>query len=198
MENTIPIIFGAKHYGFAVIVGIIWSILILTNDHQLGCPNSHGILYNTILHLSTLVLYMGSHAVVIHQVERINKPYEFAISKMGTILIVLRKLKFYLIIRIILICLWLFVVFYVNAEETFIPIIILVLHLGIVLTTIFGIVSAVRTDNSRLPAHREKLELSRRFYVAASVETLCSVLWLGFNISDVYFCHEWYSWRISW
>ena len=196
--NEIPIVFGGKHYAFAVVVGIIWSILILRNNHELGCPLSHGIIYNTRLHVVTLIWYMCSHGVVIHQVERINKPYEFAISKMGNVLIVLRKLKFYLIIRIMLICLWLFLVFYVNAEETYIPVIILVVHLGLVLSTIIGIISAVNVDNSLLPSNRDRLKLSRVFYTASFSEVFCSILWLLFNIADVRLCHDWYMYRVNW
>lgn len=197
-DYKIPVYFTGKHYAFAFFVFVIWSILILVEDHNLGCPASHGVMYHTSLHLFTLALYMASHAVVIHQVERINKPYEFAISKMGTVLVVLRKLKFYLMVRIILICTWLFMVFYINAEETYVPVIILLAHLLLVITTITGIVSAVKTDNSKLPTHRDKLELSKAFYVASVIEILCSIVWLMFNIADVHLCHEWYEWNISW
>lgn len=194
-DHKIPIIFTRKHYSFAVVVGIIWSYLVLRRDYVLGCPYSHGIMYNTYLHLLMLLFYMCSHAVVIHQMERINKPYEFAVSKMGTVLLTLRRLKFYMIIRIMLICLWLFLVFYVNAEETYIPVIILVLHLGLVLSTILGIISAVNQDNFKLN-NRDVLELGRIFYVAVFVEVLCSILWLIFNIADVHYCHAWYEWSV--
>ena len=197
-DNEMPILFGVKHYTFAVSVGLIWSILILRNDHEFGCPLSHGIIYDTRLHVITLIWYMCSHAVVIHQVERINKPYEFAISKMGNVLVVLRKLKFYLIIRVMLICLWLFLVFYVNAEETYIPVFVLVLHFGLVLSTIVGIISAVYVDNSRLPSNRDRLTLSRSFYTASCSELFCSLLWLLFNIVDVRLCHDWYMYRVNW
>tara|TARA_B110000211_G_C13998593_1_gene517349 strand:+ start:727 stop:978 length:252 start_codon:yes stop_codon:yes gene_type:complete len=83
----------------------------------------------------------------------------------------------------------------VNAEETYIPVIILVLHLGLVLSTILGIISAVNQDNFKLN-NRDVLELGRIFYVAVFVEVLCSILWLIFNIADVHYCHAWYEWSV--
>jgi len=197
-DHKIPVVFTKKHYTFAAFVWVIWSILILTKDHNLGCPMSHGILYHTNLHLLTLALYMGSHAMVVHQVERIEKPYEFAVSKMGNVMIVLRQLKFYLIVRVIIICTWLFMVFYLNAEETYIPVIFLFAHLILVVSTIYSIISSVNTDNSKLPGHRDKFELSKKFYIAAGVEIFCSTVWLMFNMADVHLCHEWYEWKVSW
>lgn len=198
MEGRIPIIFTRRHYAFAVVVFIMWSYLLLRNDHVLGCPASHGVMYHTGLHLVTLLVYMASHAVVLHQVERINRPFEFAISKMGNVLVMLRQLKFYLIVRVLIICIWLHIVFYRNAEETYIPVLLLIAHLVLVLATIHRITSAVATDNSRLPIQRERLVLSRSFYLASVIEILCSIMWLCFNIGDVHLCHAWYEWHIHW
>ena len=197
-EERIPIYFTKKHYAFAFIVFLCWSYLILRNDHLLGCPAAHGVLYHTWLHIATLLVYMTSHAVVIHQVERINKPYEFAISKMGNVLIMLRQLKFYLMVRILIICLWLYIVFHENAEETYIPVGFLFGHLCLVIATFHRITSAVKIDNSRLPASRERLVLSRAFYIASTVEVIFSTVWFLFNIADVHLCHEWYEWSIRW
>ena len=137
--DKIPIYFTRKHYGFAFVVFLVWSYLIFQNDHILGCPASHGVMYHSGLHLSTLLIYMVSHALVLHQVERINKPYEFAISKMGNVLVMLRQLKFYLMVRIFIICIWLFMVFHQNAEETYIPVLLLVVHLVLVFGTMYRI-----------------------------------------------------------
>jgi len=129
--------------------------------------------------------------------ERINKPYEFAVSKMGTVLLTLRRLKFFLHARVGIICLWLFFVFYQNAEETYIPVGFLFAHLLLVVITIKTIIGAVNQDNSKLN-DRDALKLGRVFYVAVFVEVLCSILWLMFNIADVHYCHDWYEWSVKW
>lgn len=196
--DAIPRFFTIKHYAFAFYVFLTWSYLVYSKDHILGCPESHGFMYNTHLHLFTLTVYMISHAVVIHQVERINKPTEFAISKMGTVLILLRQIKFFLLIRVGLICAWLYMVFYLNAEETYIPVICLICHLALVIYFIYYIKQAVKTDNDRLPSHRDKFTLSRAFHVVAFFEITCAIMWLMFNIADVHYCHYWYEWNIRW
>ena len=192
-NNTMPVVFERRHFVFAAFVWLLWSLLILTKDHSLGCPASHGIFYNTFLHLLTLSFYMFSHAMVLHQIERLNRPFEFAISKMGRILVILRQIKFYLIIRVFIISFWLFLVFYVNAEETSLPVFVLLIHLLLVVFTINKIVSAVTIDNSKLINQKEKMKLNRLFKIACFVEVFCSVIWLIFNMIDVHFCHSHYA-----
>ena len=196
-NHKISVVYTTKHYTFAVFVFVLWSYLVLRRDHILGCPYSHGIMYHTGLHLITLNAYMLSHAIVIHQVERINKPYEFAVSKMGNILLTLRRLKFFLTARIVIICVWLLMVFYLNAEETYIPVLLLIVHLLLVIFTIKTIINAVEKDSSKLNA-KDKMKLRKPFYIASTVEVFCSILWLMFNIADVHYCHDWYKWKVNW
>jgi len=196
-DHTVPVFFRRQHYTFAVAVFLLWSYLILRNDHILGCPLSHGWIYNTHLHLLTLLFYMCSHAIVIRQVAKINKPYEFAVSKMGSVLLTLRRLKFFLLARVSILCTWLYVVFYQNAEETYIPVILLFTHLILVIATIYTIFNAVQKDNAKLN-ERDKLKLGTPFFVAGVVEVVCSILWLMFNVADVHYCHLWYEWQVTW
>jgi len=187
-----------KHYGFAFIVFLLWSYLIYRMDHVLGCPASQGFMYNTHLHIVMLCLYMASHSIVIHQVERINKPTIFSISKMGTVLILLRRLKFFLIIRIGIISCWLYIVFYLNAEETYIPVLVLTAHLFLVIYFIRSIKIAISIDNERLFDNKEKIKLSPLFHIATCIEIIISIIWFIFNIVDVQQCHEWYVFDINW
>jgi len=196
--ETIPKKYTSKHYGFAFVVFLIWSFLIFTKDHILGCPQSHGFMYNHYLHVFMLFVYFVSHVVVIHKTERIDRPTEFAISKMGNVLIVIRQMKFFLVTRFCLISVWLYIVFYLNAEETYIPAIILFIHLCLVLYFNYSVRMAVKNDNSYLPSHREKLMLCKSFYTASFLELFCSILWLLFNIVDIHHCHSWYEWTIKW
>jgi len=196
IEDTVPTVFFPRHYAFAFFVFCIWSFLLFKEDHKLGCPASHGIMYNVYLHWMTLILYMVSHAKIIHTLERINKPTLFSLSKMGNVNVTLRKLKFFLVFRVFIIGIWLTIVFLENAEENYIPVIFLIIHFCIVLGTILLILWSVRTDNSKLH-NNDRMVLGNTFYISAFVELSVSILWVIFNVMDVYYCHEWYGFSFS-
>ena len=135
---------------------------------------------------------MGAHATMLNRVQHINQPTEFAISKMGSVLLSLRRMKFFLAARVVIVTLWLVLVFYENAEETYVPVGILSVHFMLVVATSAHIVGSVKHDNSRLP-ERERMVLCRIFFTAMTVEFIVSSLWLAFNVVDVMQCHEYYS-----
>ena len=197
-QNPASVVYFTKyHYGTAAFIFVVWAYILLKNDHMLGCPSSHGLLYNKTIHFLTLVLYMGSHALVIYCLEKMNKPMNITIIKMGNVTLILRKLKFFLFFRFLLISAWLLLVFFENAEEGYYPVGILVVHLLFVLFTIFRIDHAVRIDNYNLDLC-DRMVFSTVFKVSASSEIWCSAVWLVFNVFDVYYCHEWYSFGVTW
>ena len=162
-----------------------------SKDHVLGCPQAPDILYHRSLHLCTLAIYMLAHAVMLVQVQRIDQPTEFALSKMGNVLLVLRRLNFFLLFRAFIISLWLFMVFYENAEETYVPVGVLGIHLALSILLVLNITYAVHADNRTLD-ERDRLSLGRWFYLAAFVEIVVSVAWFMFNVIDVVKCHNYY------
>ena len=100
MDGQDPVVYFTKyHFGVAAFIFLVWLIILLKKDHILGCPSSHGILYDKTIHCLMLVLYMGSHSMIIFSLEKMNKPMNITIIKMGNVALVLRKLKFFLFFR---------------------------------------------------------------------------------------------------
>ena len=170
---------------------VLWGAIVYSKDHVLGCPQAFDILYNRSLHLWTLAIYMIAHMILLVQVQRMNQPTEFALSKMGRVLLVMRRLNCFLLFRAFIISLWLFLVFYENAEETYVPVGVLGVHLTLSILLIMNITYAVCADNRTLD-ERDHLSLGRSFYAAAFVEITISIAWFMFNVVDVVKCHSYY------
>jgi len=180
------------HFLIALGVFLLWSYVIVSKDHVLGCTAAPKIVYDTTLHLFTLFIYMASHALMLQRVQWMNQPTEFTRSKMGNVLISLRRMKLFLIIRAVVISLWLVLVFFENAEETVVPVVVMGIHTVVVLVTAAHIIWSVDRDNVHL-VEREKLVLGWLFYFALCIELVVSALWLCFNIVDVVQCHDYYN-----
>lgn len=179
------------HFALGMGTFFLWSYVVASRDHVLGCSEAPSFIYNKTLHLTTLALYMAAHATMLHRVQQINQPTEFALSKMGNVLLSLRRMKLFLTVRATIVTLWLVLVFYENAEETYLPVIVLAIHLVLVLATAFHIVTSVSRDNANLSAH-ERMLLGNTFYASLAIEITVCALWLTFNIVDVLQCHNYY------
>ena len=168
-----------------------WTVVVVTRDHVLGCPGAPLFIYDRGLHLATLLVYVATHGILLNQVRTINQPTEFSYSKMGNVLLLLRRMRSFLLFRTFIVSLWLFMVFFENAEETYVPVGVLGIHSVLVCVTILYIVWAVREDNQNLD-ERDRLYLGRIFYFAAMAESVVSILWFLFNVVDVTQCHNYY------
>lgn len=182
-----------KVIGVSACVVSLWSYFIFGHNHDfLGCRQAPKILYDSFLHISFLILYVVSHLSVIWTVQLLNQPNLYASSKMGSVQLTLRRIKFFVWFRLILITVWLFLVFYTNAEETVIPVYFTAFHLMIVLFTFLSIMYAVKEDNACLKSN-ERMRLGCDFYLFSFLEISTSSVFLAFNISDVHLCHDSYN-----
>lgn len=184
-------IISVPHFAVAFILFIIWALIVIKKDHVLGCPGAPAILYHKSLHLFMLAGYMAAHTAMLGAVQQMDQPTEFAYSKMGKILLVLRRMHLFLVFRACVISLWLILVFYENAEETYLPVAVLGVHLVLSVTTILHIISAVKADNDTLD-ERDRMYLDREFYGAAFIEVVIAITWFMFNVADVAYCHKYY------
>ena len=100
-------------------------------------------------------------------------------------------IRFFLLFRACIISLWLIMVFYENAEETYVPVVVLGIHMLLSFATILHIIFAVKADNQTLD-QLDRMYLGKEFYIAAVTEIVIVVVWFLFNVADVLYCHTYY------
>ena len=181
-----------EHVGFATALVCVWTVILYKRDHVLGCPKAPSILYHRSTHLISLILYCVAQGVTLFEVQKIDLPTEFALSKFGRVLLALRRLRTLIVVRALIVTLWLLIVFYENAEETIVPVMLLSVHLVISVLSGLSVKRAVDFDNSR-QSKEEQLLFTQGFKVAVAVDISVSFLWLLFNVSDFLLCHQFYS-----
>lgn len=175
--------------GLAIMM--LWLFIICSRDHELGCEEAPSFMYHKSLHLLSLFFYGGAYFIMLNEVKFIDQQTLLVMSNMGNVMLAQRRMVTLHIIRCCIITVWLFIVFFENAEETFIPVILLGIHLMTVSAVILIIIYAVRQDNRTLRDY-EQMQLRSSFYFAAFTEIFISCVWLIFNIVDVTQCHQYY------
>jgi len=167
-----------------------WVFLILGRDTAaVGCQEAPALIYDDLLHTVAIVAYVVAHVGAIWQVSICNSPFIGFTSRLGRVTLVLRRLKLALIVRGGIVTTWLLLFFYLDTDDTDVPLAIIEIHFCLQFIFYFAVVLAVHADNEHF-SDTNRINLNRSFYMWALLEIAVGTWWCAVNAIDVHKCHS--------